>query len=125
MTSAPIISAKRLKSTNLIDEELETLYKHFDSIFLSLYPTFIEDFNALLNENEKVIPKAGHLLNKELRIYALLRLGLTDNTKMASFLRCSMSTIYNYRTKMRNKSKVDREDFENQVMQIGNTKPVS
>lgn len=116
---------KRLKSTNLIDEELETLYKHFDSIFLSLYPTFIEDFNALLNENEKVIPKAGHLLNKELRIYALLRLGLTDNTKMASFLRCSMSTIYNYRTKMRNKSKVDREDFENQVMQIGNTKPVS
>lgn len=112
---------KRLKSTSQIDEELEALYKHFDSIFLSLYPTFIEDFNALLNENEKITLKSEHLLNKELRIYALLRLGLVDSNKMASFLRCSISTIYNYRTRMRNKSRIERDDFENQVMQIGKT----
>lgn len=110
---------KRLKSTSQIDEELEALYKHFDSIFLSLYPTFIEEFNALLSENEKITLKSEHLLNKELRIYALLRLGLVDSNKMASFLRCSISTIYNYRTKMRNKSRIERDDFENQVMQIG------
>ena len=112
---------KRLKSTSQIDEELETLYKHFDSVFLSLYPTFVEDFNALLNEDEKITLKSEHLLNKELRIYALLRLGLVDSNKMASFLRCSISTIYNYRTKMRNKSRIERDDFENQVMQIGKT----
>lgn len=111
----------RLKSTTFIDDEIETLYKHFDSIFLSLYPTFIDDFNNLLTDDARIQLKSEHLLNKELRIYALLRLGLTDSTRMAAFLRCSISTIYNYRTRMRNKAKVNRSDFEAQVMNIGST----
>ena len=88
-------------------------------IFLNLYPTFIEDFNALLVETERITPKSGDLLNKELRIYALIRLGITDSIKIASFLRCSLSTVYNYRTKMRNRAAVSREDFEKTVMKIG------
>ena len=110
---------KILKSTTVVDNELEELYTHFDSIFLSLYPTFVTDFNSLLAENEQIVLKSGDLLNKELRIYALLRLGITDNVKIAGFLRCSMSTIYNYRTKMRNKAAINRDEFEDMVMKIG------
>ena len=63
--------------------------------------------------------KQEDLLNKELRIYALLRLGITDSVKIASFLRCSLSTVYNYRTKVRNKALVPRDEFEGWVMRIG------
>lgn len=112
---------KRLKSTALLEEEVEELYMHFDSIFLHIYPTFVSEFNALLIEEEQIVLKSGNLLNTELRIYALLRLGITDSTKIASFLRCSMSTVYNYRTKMRNKAVVSRDEFENEVLNIGTT----
>ena len=110
---------KKLRSTATVDSELNMLYGHFDSIFLSLYPTFVADFNALLMEGEKITLRPGNLFSTELRIYALLRLGITDTGKIASFLRCSMSTIYNYRTKMRNKANVDKEIFEQKVLQIG------
>lgn len=111
---------KQTKSTTIIDKELNSLYEHFDSIFLNLYPTFVTDFNTLLREGEQITPKAGSLMNKELRIYALLRLGINDSGKIASFLRCSVSTIYNIRTKLRNKARCPRDEFENQVLQIGN-----
>ncbi|MBB4035337.1 uncharacterized protein YoxC [Dysgonomonas hofstadii] len=110
---------KKLRSTTVVDKELDELYAHFDNTFLSLYPTFVSDFNSLLADDEQITLKAEDLLNKELRIYALLRLGITDSTKIAAFLRCSMSTIYNYRTKMRNKAAANREEFEDTVMKIG------
>jgi hypothetical protein len=111
---------KKLKSSELIDEELSALYARFDKVFLSLYPTFVADFNALLKDDEKIVLKDA-LLNKELRIYALLRLGITDSAKIANFLRCSTSTVYNYRTKMRNKAAADRDSFEEKVMKISST----
>ena len=109
---------KKLKSSALIDEELNALYARFDRVFLNLYPTFVSDFNALLKEEERIVLKTDTLLNRELRIYALLRLGISDSGKIANFLRCSTSTVYNYRTKMRNKSAVDRDEFENEIMKI-------
>ena len=112
---------KMLKSTTVIDDEFDELYQHFDSIFLNLYPTFITDFNALLVKDEQITLKSGDLLNKELRIYALLRLGITDSAKISTFLRCSLSTVYNYRTKIRNKAAISREEFEDMVMNIGLT----
>lgn len=112
---------KKLKSSTLIDEELSALYARFDKVFLGLYPTFVSDFNALLKEGEQIILKPDALLNRELRIYALLRLGITDSGKIANFLRCSTSTVYNYRTKMRNKAAVDRDEFENEIMKISST----
>ena len=112
---------KKLKSSALIDEELSALYARFDKVFLGLYPTFVSDFNALLKDEEKIILKPDALLNRELRIYALLRLGITDSGKIANFLRCSTSTVYNYRTKMRNKAAVDRDEFENEIMKISST----
>ena len=102
---------KKLKSSALIDEELSALYARFDKVFLGLYPTFVSDFNALLKDEEKIILKPD----------ALLRLGITDSGKIANFLRCSTSTVYNYRTKMRNKAAVDRDEFENEIMKISST----
>jgi len=110
---------KMLKSTTLVDNELEELYKNFDIIFLNLYPTFVKDFNSLLINEEQIVLKQGELLNTELRIFALIRLGITDSVKIAAFLRYSLSTIYNYRTRARNKAAVSRNDFEEMVMKIG------
>ncbi|KQX15426.1 DUF6377 domain-containing protein [Flavobacterium sp. Root420] len=110
---------RMLKSTTLVDNELEELYKNFDIIFLNLYPTFVKDFNELIIKEEQFVLKQGELLNTELRIFALIRLGITDSVKIAAFLRYSLSTIYNYRTRARNKAAVSRNDFEEMVMKIG------
>lgn len=110
---------KAIKSSQFIEDELKEFYAGFDHTFLHLFPSFVDDFNTLLVHNEPVQPKAGELLNTELRIFALIRLGITDSTKIAHFLRYSVTTIYNYRTKMRNKAAGERDDFERKVMQIG------
>ena len=110
---------RAIKSTQFIDNELEDFYTNFDHTFLHLFPTFVEDFNALLAENERIPLKSGELMNTELRIFALIRLGITDSAKIARFLRYSVTTIYNYRTKTRNKAVGERDDFEKKVMQIG------
>lgn len=110
---------KMLKSTTVVDNELEELYKNFDAIFLNLYPTFVKDFNSLLIKDEQIVLKQGEILNTELRIFALIRLGITDSVKIAAFLRYSLSTIYNYRTKARNKAAVSRDEFEELVSKIG------
>ena len=103
-----------------MEEELEELYKNFDTIFLNIYPNFVTHFNALLEEDEPIRPKKGELLNTELRIFALIRLGITDSNKIAEFLRYSLRTVYNYRTKVRNKAKGERDTFEEKVKQIRN-----
>ncbi|WP_270090714.1 DUF6377 domain-containing protein [Sphingobacterium sp. SYP-B4668] len=108
-----------LKSTKMVEAEVQELYNNFDSIFLNLYPTFVHDFNHLLQDQEHILPKKGELLNTELRIFALIRLGITDSVKIASFLRYSLRTVYNYRTKVRNKAAVSRSDFEDLVRHIG------
>jgi len=110
---------KDLKSTNLAQTELEELYKNFDEIFLSLYPEFVEEFNKLLAPDEAVLPKQGELLNTELRIFALIRLGITDSVKISTFLRYSLRTVYNYRTKIRNKAADSRDELEQKVQKIG------
>ena len=108
---------RRLQSDEMVSAETSELYRRFDSIFLKLYPTFIDDFNRLLRDEEKIKLHPGTLLTRELRIYALMRLGITDSGKIAAFLRCSTSTIYNYRTRMRKRA-VDRDCFEENIMKI-------
>lgn len=109
---------KLVKSSAMIDEELKAFYDQFDQTFLNLFPSFVEDFNALLQPNEQITPKRPGSLNPELRIYALIRLGITDSDKIAKFLRYSLTTIYNYRTKVRNKALGDRNSLEAEVMNI-------
>ena len=91
----------------------------FDNAFLRLYPDFLEEFNKLLSDEGKVKLKKGELLNSELRVFALIKLGIRDSSKIASFLRFSPQTVYNYRNKVKNHSIVDRNNFEKYVQEIG------
>lgn len=102
----------------ILDEELEELYANFDTAFLHLFPDFVKKFNALLQDNEQIILKKDELLNTELRIFALIRLGIEDSSQIAEFLRYSVNTIYNYRAKVKNKARGSREDFEDLVRKI-------
>lgn len=113
---------KNIKSSKFIEGELKEFYTNFDNTFLQLFPTFVEDFNALLADDEQISLKAGERMNTELRIFALIRLGITDIVKIAQFLRYSVTTIYNYRTKVRNKAAGDRDLLEQEVMTIGKSK---
>ncbi|MDR0834375.1 MAG: DUF6377 domain-containing protein [Candidatus Symbiothrix sp.] len=109
---------KSLKSSQFIKDELSTFHTNFDETFLRIYPGFVDDFNALLPANERQVPKQGELLNTELRIYALIRLGINDSAKIADFLRYSITTVYTYRSKLKHKSFFP-QNFEEQVMKIG------
>lgn len=96
-------------------DDFKDFIHKFDTIFLNLFPHFIEDFNQLLRPEERIHPKDGDLLTPELRIYALMRLGIQDNAKIASFLHYSLQTVYNYRMKMRNKAIPEKKDLISQV----------
>lgn len=113
---------KNIKSSKFIEGELKEFYTNFDNTFLQLFPTFVEDFNTLLAEGEQITLKSGERMNTELRIFALIRLGITDSVKIAQFLRYSVTTIYNYRTKMRNKAAGDRDRLEQEVLKIGKSR---
>ena len=104
------------------DAELKNFYKTFDTSFLSLYPTFVEDLNALLTEEGRIVVKEGGLLNTELRIFALIKLGITQSSHIASLLRYSVNTIYNYRAQVKNAALSDRENFEDNVRKIGSAR---
>lgn len=110
---------RNTSSSSLVSDELKEFHRSFDTIFLKLYPTFIEEFNSLLLPEEAVIPREGDLLAPELRIFALVRLGISDSAKIADFLHYSTQTVYNYRLKVRNKSRLPKDEFSEAVNQIG------
>ena len=95
------------------------LYEYFDSAFLKLFPDFVEEFNALLKPKERIVLEDDSRLSTTLRIFALIRLGIEDSSKIAEFLHYSVNTIYNYRAKIKNSAICDREEFEQRVKQIG------
>ena len=107
------------KSTSLKEEELKEFFTNFDTMFVHLFPNFVEKINDLLADDAKIILKKGEILTTELRIYALIRLGIDSSVKISNFLGYSVNTIYNYRTKIKNKAIIPREDFEWTVRQIG------
>ena len=105
-------------SSSTMAHDLSRLFDNFDAIFLELFPDFIERFNALLRPDEQIEIKGKHLLTPELRIYALIRLGINDSTKIASFLHYSPQTVYNYRMKVRNRSDIPKEEFISLVRRL-------
>ncbi len=108
---------RALKSMKVINETISDFYTGFDTAFLSIFPNFVSSVNALLPEDDAISLKYGEKLNTELRILALVRLGITDSTKIAEFLRCSITTIYTYRSKLKKRS-IDGDSFEAKVMEI-------
>ncbi len=105
-------------STATLEKDAQELYTDFDSTFLEVYPDFVEEVNALLREDERYLLKKNHL-NTELRIFALIRLGITDVNQIATFLRYSIQTIYNYKSKVKGKAATDPDHFEEKVKKIG------
>ena len=101
-----------------VNHEKQFLYNKFDEIFLKIFPGFISKFNQLLQETHQQVPRKGHLLNTEMRIFALIRLGIKDNEKIARILDYSVNTIYTYKTRIRKMAKEHVEDFEQEVMKI-------
>ncbi len=105
------------KQINL-EKEREALFERFDKIFLNLFPNFVEEFNKLLKPEEQIHLQKGELLNPEMRIYALIRLGIDDNEKIAHFLDYSVNTIYAYKTKVKNKTLYSSKEFKQKVLEI-------
>jgi hypothetical protein len=106
---------EELSNTEWADKEIANFYRTFDTAFLELYPRFVDDFNNLLVPEERIALKKGELLNTELRIFALIRLGIKDSGRIAALLRYSVNTIYNYRAKIKNAAIGSRDDFEDRV----------
>lgn len=119
MCSGYLDKLKKAQGREQYDEELKKFYRTFDTSFLQLYPTFVEDFNSLLREDSRITLKDGETLNTELRIFALIKLGITQSSHIASLLRYSVNTIYNYRAQVKNAALSDRENFEELVRKIG------
>lgn len=109
----------KIKSKDFIEDALSEFYQNFDETFLKFFPNFVEELNDMVIPEERFQLKHGNSLNLELRIYAVMRLGINDSLKIAEFLRCSPNTIYNYRTRNRNNALGNRDAFEDKVKQIG------
>lgn len=108
------------RSINEIDikHEREKLFHTFDTIFLKLFPNFIDSFNSLLKPEDQILPGRDEVLNTNLRIFALMRLGIKDPQKVANILETTVSTVYTYRNRIRAKAFVHGEDFDNKIMEI-------
>ena len=105
-----------------VHRKREEFDKRFDEMFLKIFPNFVSQFNQLLRENEQIVLKEGELLNTDLRIFALMRLGITHNEVIAQILDYSVNTIYTYKTKIKNRSDLSNDCFMEAVMQISSYK---
>ena len=107
------------RSVEFSNKESNELYANFDTAFLQLFPTFVDDFNALLKPQNRITQPDNNTLNTPIRIFALIRLGISDSSKIAEFLHYSVNTIYNYRANIKNGAVGDRTEFEDKVKKIG------
>ena len=108
-------------SADELENDINELHSNFDKTFLALYPNFVSEFNSLLKANEQYNLERG-TLNNELRIYALIKLGITDMKQIADFLHYSVQTVYNYKSKVKGKALVEIDQFEEEVIRIGSMK---
>ncbi|MCH5223461.1 MAG: hypothetical protein J1E82_05415 [Muribaculaceae bacterium] len=108
---------KKIDSTDLENKILDDFYDKFDEAILNIFPDFIDKFNTLLKPDYRFDIRSGESLNTELRIYALIRIGITDSEKIAKFLRCSLSTVYTYRSKTKKRA-INPQSFEDEIRAI-------
>lgn len=110
----------QLRSPEVEQLALERFYEEFDNAFLSIFPNYIRELNTLLLPEEKY-PEVLDRLTTELRILALLRMGVKDNSRIAELLRCSKSTVYTYRSKLKKKA-LNPDSFDEETLHIGAVK---
>lgn len=104
-------------SSRLSEEDSEVFYHKFDKAFLTLYPTFVEEFNGLLRADAKIRPKEEGTLTNDMRVYALIRLGVKESSEISNLLFYSPRTVYNYRSQMKNRA-IIRDTFEDDVRKL-------
>ena len=104
-------------SSRLSEEDSEVFYHKFDKAFLTLYPTFVEEFNGLLRADAKIRPKQEGTLTNDMRVYALIRLGMKESSEISNLLFYSPRTVYNYRSQMKNRA-IIRDTFEDDVRKL-------
>lgn len=108
---------KKLDSGDVASDTLKAFYAKFDEAILNIYPAFVEKVNQLLQPDGQIVIRGDEKLNTELRVLALIRIGITDSEKISQFLRCSLSTIYTYRSKLKRRA-IHPDTFEDEVMKI-------
>lgn len=118
MCSSYLGKLKKLYTMDQMDAELKNFYSTFDNAFIQLYPDFVTKFNSLLRPESRIELRKDEVLTTELRIFALIKLGITQSSHIASLLRYSVNTIYNYRAQIKNAALKDRENFEEQVRNL-------
>lgn len=106
-----------LSSSKRGTEESQSFFSQFDKIFLSLYPSFVNELNSLLIPEAQIELKEDNELTPSLRVAALVRLGVTESPKIAGILSYSLQTIYNYRSTLKN-SAIDKEHFEENLQKL-------
>ena len=119
ITSGKIDKArKELKLQTVAESYRQNFFEHFDKAFLSSHPDFVERFNKLLRPECAIVPPASDRLTPELRIYALVSMGVTDSVSIADFLHYSPQTIYNYRLRVRHCACIPEKDFADTVARM-------
>ena len=108
---------KSLNTHKMEEEETQMFYNRFDKAFMELYPGFVTELNKLLLPESQLEVPTTHTLTTEIRIYALMRLGVTDSQEIATLLHYSTQTIYNYKSGMRAKA-INRDTFESDVNRL-------
>ena len=108
---------RSLKESTLVKER-KTMYADFDETFLTIFPDFIGRYNMLFDEANRVVPEQKMTLTTEMRIFALIRIGISDSERIAQFLNYSVNTINTYKTRVKNKSLVSNDLFEQRIMEI-------
>lgn len=111
--------AEFLASPTVIQDEYKSFYKGFDRIFLELYPDFVDNLNTIIQPGQEVRLKESGQLGTELRIIALMRLGISDCNKIADFLHCSVQSVYNSRRAIYAKLTISPKEFKDMIADFG------
>ena len=109
---------RSMMKLSTLNAERENMYEAFDQTFLKIFPDFVQKFNLLFEEKDRKLPPNDHSLTSEMRIFALIRLGITDSERIAKFLNYSVHTVNTYKTRIKNRSIVENEQFESRIMEI-------
>lgn len=109
---------RSMMKLSTLNAERENMYEAFDQTFLKLFPDFVARYNELFEEKDRRVPSNDHSLTSEMRIFALIRLGINDSERIAKFLDYSVHTVNTYKTRIKNRSIVENDQFENRIMAI-------
>ena len=116
MTHRTDLLEETIRNTESLDAEVETFYNNFDETFLYLFPDFVKNLNEQLRDDEQY--SVTQHLTTELRVFALMRLGVNDLDEIADFLRCSPKTVLNYRSRLRQKARIDKDELDRWISGI-------